>query len=95
MLFRSISIIELQKDEKSKALSPLNKDAVESLEYPLARKIYQYLPIEVLQKSLVLKDFLTFENSSDGQKLVEDAGFYALSATDSATNTSLLKSDHN
>jgi phosphate transport system substrate-binding protein len=90
-----VSIVELQKDDKSTALSPLSKEAVESLQYPLARKIYQYLPVEVLQKSSILKEFLTFENSSDGQKLVEDAGFYALSATDSATNTSLINSGHN
>lgn len=90
-----LSIVELSKDEKSKALSPLDRSSVESLEYPLARKIYQYLPQKTLLDSKALKSFLEFENSSDGQKLVEDAGFYSLSATDSARNASLINSGHN
>jgi phosphate transport system substrate-binding protein len=89
-----VAIVELKKSKDSEALSPLNKEQVQKLEYPLARKIYQYFPQKTLDTQSSLRDFLRFENSSDGQKLVEAAGFYALSTEDTATNSSFLSSDN-
>ena len=44
---------------------------VSTEDYPLARRLYLYLPAEAAQVS---RDFVDFALSADGQKLVRAAG---------------------
>ena len=55
--------------------SPLNSDDVKSGKYPLARPLNQY--INGLPKGAV-RDFIVFELSEDGQRIVEQEGFFPI-----------------
>ncbi|MDP8258852.1 MAG: PstS family phosphate ABC transporter substrate-binding protein [Candidatus Aadella gelida] len=55
--------------------SPLNAEEVKSGKYPIARPLNQYIngtPTEAV------RDFLLFEISSEGQEIVENAGFFPI-----------------
>lgn len=54
-------------------LSPLDKDVVESGAYPLTRPLIQYVDAHSRQK---VKDFIDFELSPNGQKIIEEEGFF-------------------
>lgn len=66
-------------------ISPLDKDAVERGDYPIARRIYQYIA-EKPAKGSLLDRFLQFEVSEEGQVIVEQSGFYPLNADDRTQN---------
>ena len=66
----------MSKDAKSPAISPLTAENVKSGKYPIARPLYQYLNGK---PKAAVKSFIAFELSSEGQKIVEEMGFYALS----------------
>ncbi len=57
------------------AYSPLNKDDVRAGRYPIARPIFQ--TFNGTPKATV-KDFIAFELGPDGQKIVEDEGFFTV-----------------
>lgn len=75
--------------ENGNPISPLDKLAVQSGAYPIARRIYQYLS-EVPEKDSPLEKFLRLEMSDEGQSIVEKAGFYPLTDHDKNQNLSLL-----
>lgn len=66
---------------KGVAVSPLDKEAVGRGDYPISRPIFQYLA-NLPKKGSALDNFLNFEFSSEGQKIVESSGFYLLTAQD-------------
>lgn len=68
-----IHVLEVAKDAKSKPVTPLVSDNVKSGLYPIARALYQY--VNGKPKGAV-KDFIAFELSPEGQKVVEEMGFY-------------------
>jgi len=55
--------------------SPLNSADVKSGKYPIARPLNQYINGT---PTGALRDFLKFELSYDGQKVVEDEGFFQI-----------------
>ncbi len=55
--------------------SPLDKEAVDSGKYPLARPLFQYTNGKAKGDA---KTFIEFELGPDGQKIVSDQGFYPL-----------------
>jgi phosphate transport system substrate-binding protein len=55
--------------------SPLDESAVDSGDYPIARPLYQYVGGTV---SGAVKDFMQFETSPEGQKIVEAEGFFKI-----------------
>lgn len=57
------------------AYSPLNKDDVRGGRYPIARPIFQ--TFNGTPKGSV-KDFIAFELGPEGQKIVEDEGFFTV-----------------
>jgi phosphate transport system substrate-binding protein len=69
-----INVVELSSDGASYS-SPLDKTAVESGTYPLARPLYQYTNGKVEGDA---KAFIEFELSPAGQKIVEEEGFFPL-----------------
>jgi len=70
-----IKVLEVAKDAKSAPVSPLEPANVKSGKYPIARPLFQY--INGKPKGAVL-DFVKFELSPEGQKIVEEQGFYSI-----------------
>lgn len=84
-----IKILSLMKEMGGEAVSPLDKAAVQNGSYPISRRIYQYMS-GLPAKDSVLEKFLLFQMSDEGQNLIEKGGFYSLTDSDKAQNTSLL-----
>jgi phosphate transport system substrate-binding protein len=70
-----IKVLEVAKNAKSAPVSPLDPVNVKSGKYPVARPLFQY--INGTPKGAVL-DFVKFELSPEGQKIVEEQGFYSI-----------------
>jgi phosphate transport system substrate-binding protein len=63
--------------------SPLDTEDVKSGKYPIARPLNQYT--SGVPKGSV-KDFIAFELSPEGQKIVEEEGFFPISVKDREFN---------
>jgi phosphate transport system substrate-binding protein len=70
-----IKVLDVAKDAKSAPVSPLEPANVKSGKYPIARPLYQY--VNGTPKGAV-RDFILFELSPEGQKIVEEQGFYSI-----------------
>jgi len=79
----------LVRSGESEGASPLDREAVLSGKYPIARAIYQYMPSLPAKDSLA-HQFLLFEASEAGQALVEESGFYPMTVEDAAQNKVLF-----
>lgn len=84
-----VKVVSVSADATGTAYSPLDRTAVENQTYPIARRIYQYLPA-VPAKDSLLERFLRFEASDEGQAIVESAGFYSLIGVDETQNASFF-----
>lgn len=84
-LVDKINVVEVSNGEGY--VSPLDKDKIS--EYPLSRLLYQYLSNKP-DKNTEVYDFLMFELSDEGQDIVEESGFFALSETDVRDNKLVL-----
>ncbi len=71
---QGIKILTLSKDGNN-YYSPLDEKAINSNTYPLARPLFQYTNGKAKGDA---KDFIAFEVSPEGQKIVNDQGFYPL-----------------
>jgi len=69
-----IKVLSLSKNGTD-YYSPLDKEAVDSGKYPLARPLFQYTNGKAKGDA---KAFIEFEVGPDGQKIVGDQGFYPL-----------------
>lgn len=72
-----ITILDVAMKQGGKYESPLDKAAVEAGTYPIARPLYQYVDGD---PAGTIKNFLAFELSEKGQQIVEEEGFYQISA---------------
>lgn len=68
-----IKVLDVARDKDSKPVSPLAKENVTSGLYSISRPLLQYTNGK--PKGTV-KDFIAFELGPEGQKIVEDNGFY-------------------
>jgi phosphate transport system substrate-binding protein len=68
-----IKIIDVAKDGKSAAYTPANMENVMSLKYPITRPLNHYTNGKPAGEVL---DFLRFEISDEGQKIVRKEGFF-------------------
>jgi phosphate transport system substrate-binding protein len=75
-LVEGLKVMDIAKDKKSLAVTPLLSENVKSGLYPLSRPLYQY--VNGKPKGAV-KNLIMFELSPEGQKLVEEMGFYPVS----------------
>lgn len=73
---QGLKVVPVAKDEKSEPVTPLVPENVKSGKYPIARALYQYTNGK--PKGAV-KAFIAFELSPEGQKIVEEMGFYPVS----------------
>ncbi len=84
-----VHVVALESAKDDLPISPLDKAAVLAGNYPLARSIYQYFNGTPVEGS-TLKNFLIFELSPAGQAIVEESGFYEVTAADRAANAATL-----
>ncbi len=70
-----LNIVKVASRADGEYASPLNSNDVKSGKYPLARPLNQY--INGSPKGAV-RDFIAFELSEDGQKIVEQEGFFPI-----------------
>ena len=72
---KGLKILNIAKDAKSQAYSPLDKAAVDSGNYPVARPLYQATNGK---PTPAVASFIAFETGPEGQKIVEREGFYTI-----------------
>ena len=70
-----ITVLEVASSAGGVYKSPLEKVAVEDGSYPISRPLYQYVSGT---PSGEVKKFLQFEVSPEGQRIVEEQGFYMI-----------------
>ncbi len=70
-----ITVLEVARNPAMGYYSPLNSADVKSGKYPISRPLNQYLNGT---PTGVVKDFIMFELSSEGQSIVEKEGFFAI-----------------
>lgn len=85
-----IKILDIAKDESSEPVSPLKPQNVKTGKYPIARPLYQYTDGVPPEGSLI-RDFLSFELSERGEKIVTETGFYPVTPQDREHNENLFE----
>jgi len=85
---KGLKVLNIAKDAKSEALSPLDKAAVDSGDYPVARPLYQ---ASSGKPSAAIADFIRFETGDEGQKIVEREGFFTIGAKHKEQNEKNLR----
>ncbi|MCL6466380.1 MAG: PstS family phosphate ABC transporter substrate-binding protein [candidate division WOR-3 bacterium] len=80
--------LAVAKSSQDQYISPLNEADVKSGAYPLTRPLYQYTNGK--PKGQVL-DFIRFELSPEGQKIVEEEGFVAVTQPYIEKNSKILQ----
>lgn len=70
-----IKVLRIYSEGGKKAISPLDVSSVDSGLYYFQRPLYQYYKLDSYKK---VKPFLDYEKSEAGQKIIHDAGYYAL-----------------
>jgi phosphate transport system substrate-binding protein len=83
-----LKVLNVSKDANSPAFSPLDKAAVDAGKYPVARPLFQ--STNGAPNGFVL-DFLKFETSPDGQKIVEKEGFFPIGSSHKSANQKSMK----
>lgn len=73
---QGLKVLSVAKDEKTEPVTPLIPENVKSGKYPIARALYQYTNGK--PKGMV-REFIAFILSSEGQKIVDEMGFYPVS----------------
>jgi phosphate transport system substrate-binding protein len=83
-----LRILTISKESNGQAYSPLDKEAVDSKKYPVARPLYQ--AVKGKPTGEVAK-FLAWETGPEGQKIVEREGFYTIGGEYKALNEKNFK----
>lgn len=71
-----IKVLKLAREDSAPAVDPVDPRNIATGQYPLLRPLYQYT--NGFPKGNIL-DFIRFELSPQGQKLVQEMGFYPVS----------------
>jgi len=74
---KGIKVLNVAKDSKSQAYSPLDRAAVDTGDYPVARPLYQATKGK---PDGVAAAFIAWETGPEGQKIVEREGFFTIGA---------------
>jgi len=85
---KGLKVLTISRDEKSPAASPMDKDAVDTGKYPIARALWQSTNGK---PGPDVAAFLQFELGPEGQKIVEREGFYPIGAKYIEANMKNLK----
>jgi phosphate transport system substrate-binding protein len=85
---KGLKVLSVSKSAGSSGYSPLDKDAVDAGDYPIARALYQ--TSAGAPKGAVL-DFIKFETGPEGQKIVEAEGFFTIGSGHKEANQKNMK----
>ena len=85
---KGLKVLNISKDEKSSDYSPMDKQAVDSGNYPIARALYQATNGKPRAE---VAAFIRWEIGPGGQKIVEREGFYTIGAKYLETNEKNLR----
>ena len=85
---KGLKILNIAKDAKSQAYSPLDKAAVDSGDYPVARPLYQATNGK---PSPAVASFIAFETGPEGQMIVEREGFFTIGTRYREQNENYLR----
>lgn len=85
---KGLKILNINKEAKAEAFSPLDKAAIDSGNYPIARPLW--MATNGKPKG-VSQSFLAWILTAEGQKIVEREGFYAIGGKYLETNAKNLK----
>lgn len=85
---KGLKVLDIAQDEKSLALSPLEKANVDSGNYPVARPLYLATSGK---PAAAAADFIRFVVSPEGQKIVEREGFFTISPAHIVQNEKNLR----
>ncbi len=72
---KGITVLDVATHEGAPYASPLNAEDVKTGKYPIARPLNQYVNGTPTGK---VKAFIAFELSAEGQKIVEEQGFFPI-----------------
>lgn len=70
-----VKAVSVARDDNSPAYSPLDKDAVDSGQYPIARPLYFYVNGTPADLTLTYLEWILGE---EGQQIIGEIGFYSL-----------------
>lgn len=82
-----IKVLLIAREKGAEAVSPLEAEKVEQGIYPLSRPLYQYL--DGSPKGAIL-EFIRFELSPEGQRMVAAEGFFPVPSTYQAENRKVM-----
>ncbi|MCX6561808.1 MAG: phosphate ABC transporter substrate-binding protein [Candidatus Aminicenantes bacterium] len=85
---KGLKILNINKDAKAQAFSPLDKAAVDSAQYPIARPLWMATNGK---PKAVAAGFINWILTDEGQKIVAREGFYAIGAKYVEMNAKNLK----
>jgi phosphate transport system substrate-binding protein len=75
----NVAVVKVAKTEGGEYISPLDTADVIAGKYAISRALYQYVNGV---PSGAIRDFIAFELSAEGQKIVEEEGFFQLNSGD-------------
>jgi phosphate transport system substrate-binding protein len=85
---QGLKVLNISKDAKSPAFSPLDKANIDSGKYPISRPLFQFTDGKPGPDGA---KFIMFETGPEGQKIVEREGFFTISTAHKAENDKNLK----
>jgi phosphate transport system substrate-binding protein len=85
---KGLKVLNISREEKGDAFSPLDKEAVDTGKYPIARPLWQ--ASNGAPKGAI-GDFIKWELGPEGQKIVAREGFYTIGAKYLSANEKNLK----
>lgn len=85
----NISILDIAGNYGEEYASPLKEENIVDGKYPLTRPLYQIM-LGVPVKNSLIYEFLKFEESEEGEKIIYDSGYYKPNADDIKVNRELL-----
>jgi phosphate transport system substrate-binding protein len=83
-----VLVLKVAKTDASEYVSPLDADRVNAGDYPITRPLFQYTNGKPKGGA---RAFIEFELSPDGQKIVEDEGFFPVNDKYTSRNEDNLK----
>lgn len=85
---KGLKVLNISKDAKSEAYSPLEKANIDSGNYPIARALYEAVNGKPAGGAA---DFIRFQVGPEGQKIVEREGFFRIGAVHEQNNEKNFK----
>jgi len=85
---KGLKVLNISKDAKSEAFSPLERGNIDSGKYPISRPLYQATNGKPRPD---VAAFIAWETGPEGQKIVEREGFFPISPVHAAQNEKNLK----